>query len=90
MHDPAEIAASRADVASTQSTEEPPSTRSQVATGPLAECTEGPLEEALRLAARAGRWDVVAALAKELEERRHADAGNVVALTPKAKRRGGR
>jgi hypothetical protein len=32
--------------------------------------TESALAEALRLAARAGRWDVVIQLAKELESRR--------------------
>jgi hypothetical protein len=32
------------------------------------------------LAAKAGRWDVVSQLAKELEARRLASAGNVVAF----------
>jgi hypothetical protein len=45
-----------------------------------------PLEVALRLAAEAGRFDVVAQLAKELEARRLASAGNVVALNVDAKR----
>lgn len=39
-----------------------------------------PLERALGLAAAAGRWDVVAQLARELEARRLAAAGNVVVL----------
>lgn len=39
-----------------------------------------PLEAALLLAARAGRFDVVAQLARELEARRLAQAGNVVPL----------
>ena len=38
------------------------------------------LERALTLAAEAGRWDVVALLAKELEARRIASAGNVVPI----------
>ncbi|MBK6461918.1 MAG: hypothetical protein IPF92_13015 [Myxococcales bacterium] len=42
---------------------------------------------ALARASEAGRWDVVALLAKELEARRMAAAGNVVALGTK---RGGR
>lgn len=44
-----------------------------------------PLERALVLAAEAGRFDVVAALARELEARRLASAGNV---TPIGKRGG--
>ncbi len=43
------------------------------------------LAEALRGAAAAGRWDVVALLARELEARRLASAGNV---TPIGKRGG--
>jgi hypothetical protein len=39
-----------------------------------------PLERALALAAEAGRWDVVAQLARELEARRLASAPNVVPL----------
>lgn len=46
-----------------------------------------PLEEALRLAAGAGRWDVVSQLARELEARRLADAGNVVPIDPKRRAR---
>lgn len=38
------------------------------------------LEEAVTLAARAGRWDVVAMLAKELEARRLAGETNVVSI----------
>ncbi|MBK6464211.1 MAG: hypothetical protein IPF92_24905 [Myxococcales bacterium] len=49
---------------------------------------DGALERALLLAATAGRFDVVAMLAKELEARRLANAGNVVAIG--AKRDGGR
>ena len=39
-----------------------------------------PLEMALADAAKAGRWDVVAQLARELEARRLAGAPNVVVL----------
>lgn len=45
-----------------------------------------PLERALVLAAEAGRFDVVAALARELEARRLASAGNVTPIG----RRGGK
>ena len=47
---------------------------------------EETLAAALEGAATAGRWDVVAQLAKELEARRLAASGNVVALNPKEKR----
>jgi hypothetical protein len=50
------------------------------------------VDEALALAlvkaTDAGRWDVVAQLARELEARR-LEGSNVVALDPKAVRRGG-
>jgi hypothetical protein len=49
---------------------------------------EQALAKALTEAAGAGRFDVVAQLARELEARRHARAGNVVALDPKTRRRG--
>jgi hypothetical protein len=39
---------------------------------------EGALARALQLAAEAGRWDVVCQLARELEARRFAAAGNGV------------
>jgi hypothetical protein len=41
---------------------------------------EDALAFALARASAAGRWDVVAQLARELEARRMADAGNVVRL----------
>ncbi len=41
------------------------------------------LASALARASEAGRWDVVALLAKELEARRLASAGNVVAIGAK-------
>ncbi len=44
------------------------------------------VEEALRAASFAGRWDLVAALARELEARRLASSSNVVAID-RAKRR---
>ncbi|MGO8993583.1 MAG: hypothetical protein ACLQVI_09650 [Polyangiaceae bacterium] len=47
---------------------------------PAADAVEAALAEAIRGATSAGRWDVVAQLAKELEARRLARAGNVVAL----------
>jgi len=43
--------------------------------------------KALTEATNAGRWDVVGQLAKEIEARRLARAGNVVALHPERKRR---
>lgn len=49
---------------------------------------EGALAEALRAATAAERWDVVAQLAAELEERRRARAcANVIAFSPTARRR---
>jgi hypothetical protein len=48
---------------------------------------EAALAYALTEAARAGRFDVVAQLAKELEARRFAVAGNVVALPERRRRR---
>lgn len=48
---------------------------------------ERALTKALELAATAGRFDVVAQLAKELEARRLADAGNVVAIDPRRRHR---
>ena len=47
---------------------------------------EAALAKALDAAAAAGRWDIVAQLARELEARRLVRAGNVVELD--AKRRG--
>ena len=44
------------------------------------DAVDGALAEALRAATNAGRWDVVAQLARELEARRSVRAGNVVAL----------
>jgi hypothetical protein len=49
---------------------------------------EGALEEALRRASQAERWDVVAKLADELRARREAAAGNVLPLARATK--GGR
>jgi hypothetical protein len=49
---------------------------------------ETTLAKALAQAAAAGRFDVVAQLAKELEARRLAGTGNVVALTAKTRQRG--
>jgi hypothetical protein len=48
---------------------------------------ERALARALEAAASAGRFDVVAQLAKELEARRLATSGNVVAIDPKQRRR---
>lgn len=55
------------------------SARTVAAVGPSVEPSD-PLEAALLLAAKAGRFDVVAQLAKEIEARRLAVTGNVVAL----------
>jgi hypothetical protein len=41
---------------------------------------EEPLERALLLAAEAGRFDVVSALAKELEARRLSASSNVISI----------
>jgi hypothetical protein len=49
---------------------------------------EAAVAKALEGATAAGRWDVVSQLARELEARRLARMGNVVALTPKARQRG--
>jgi hypothetical protein len=48
---------------------------------------EGAIAAALECASAAGRFDVVAQLARELEGRRLASAGNVVALDEKRGRR---
>ena len=52
-----------------------------------ADPVEAALCRALEAAATAGRFDVVSQLAKELEARRLAGAGNVVALEPRRQRR---
>ena len=49
---------------------------------------EAALADAVTKAAEAGRFDVVGQLAAELQARRTARAGNVVALDVKARRRG--
>jgi integrase len=53
-----------------------------VTDAPVGQASESdePLEEALRLAAKAGQWSVVSALARELEARRLAESPNVVPL----------
>lgn len=51
-----------------------------------ADPVEAAIAEALRKATEVGRFDVVAQLARELEARRTAGAGNVVAL-PQGRRR---
>ena len=53
---------------------------------PSADPLEAALVNALARAAEAGRFDVVAQLAKELEARRLARSGNVVVLDPRARR----
>lgn len=57
-----------------------------VAFGPVAEYTHSTVEDALARAIEgavaAGRWDVVMQLARELEARRLAAAGNVEKLDP--------
>ena len=69
-----------------------PSRRSKVIAssmgGALLEDAEAALARALTLAAEAGQWAVVAQLAKELEARRLARSGNVVALSAPSSRRG--
>jgi hypothetical protein len=55
---------------------------------PSGDGVETALASALAAAAAAGRFDVVAQLARELEARRHARAGNVVLLDD-ARRKGG-
>jgi hypothetical protein len=62
------------------------SAREPVGTWPTGTNVETALAAALTGAAEAERWDVVAQLARELEARRLAQAGNVVRL--KAARRG--
>jgi hypothetical protein len=55
---------------------------------PSGDAVETALASALAAAAVAGRFDVVAQLARELEARRHARAGNIVLLDD-ARRKGG-
>jgi hypothetical protein len=54
---------------------------------PGADAVEAALAEAIRGAASAGEWATVAALARELEARRVARAGNVVTLSGRTKHR---
>jgi hypothetical protein len=54
---------------------------------PTTDVVEAVLATALAKAAAAGRFDVVAQLARELEARRHARTGNVVPMTS-ARRKG--
>jgi integrase len=56
------------------------SARNPVAFGPSKSTVEDALASAIVQASAAGRWDVVAQLARELEARRLATAGNVVKL----------
>jgi hypothetical protein len=68
------------------------SARSEVGIGPnhLQTATvEDALARALSLAAAGQRWDVVAQLARELEARRLARAGNVVPLDTRREKKGG-
>ena len=53
-----------------------------------AHAVEEALAKALERATAAGRWEVVSQLARELEARRLARMGNVVALDPKTRLRG--
>jgi hypothetical protein len=69
-----------------------PDDSSRIVTAKGAECTsdgavEAALAGALAKAADAGRFDVVAQLARELEARRLARVGNVVTLDAKARKR---
>jgi hypothetical protein len=61
------------------------------ASGQVVASVGNPVEEALARALReasvAGRWDVVAQLARELEARRDAKPGNVVSLADRARKR---
>jgi hypothetical protein len=56
----------------------------------VVDAVEGVLAAALGEATRAGRWDVVAQLARELEARRTGRAGNVVTLASAKHQRGRR
>ena len=84
--DTSSAAAERSSPAVERVTEEPPSTRSDVPRrdgdrrGDHDDPVIAALASALSKAAEAGRFDVVAQLARELEARRLAHAGNVVAL----------
>ena len=49
------------------------------------DAVEAALAEAIKVATSAGRWDVVAQLARELEARRVARAGNVARLDARAR-----
>jgi hypothetical protein len=57
---------------------------------PPVDAIENALAKAIEGATAAGRFDVVAQLAKELEARRLARAGNVVVLPARRGREGGR
>jgi hypothetical protein len=57
---------------------------------PTTDVVECALAKALAQAAVAGRFDVVAQLARELEARRHARAGNVVPLNTARLKEGAR
>ena len=57
---------------------------------PATDRVENALAKAIEQAAAAGRFDVVAQLAKELEARRLAHAGNVVQLGGRRPKGGGR
>jgi hypothetical protein len=77
------LAENRVDSRQDESARTDVSARSDVHVGPSAPravTAEDALARALALAAEAGRWDVVAQLARELEARRLAGASNVVRL----------
>jgi hypothetical protein len=56
--------------------------------GNAVDAIEMAIADALTKATAAGRFDVVAQLARELEARRHAAAGKVISLDAKRRQRG--
>ena len=63
--------------AGTQICDRPPSSTPRTNQGPIMTLSSRALAEALRLASEAGKWDVVATLARELQARREARSGVV-------------
>jgi hypothetical protein len=88
-----ELAQDSRQLAEGSSPDHPPrvdvSAREPVGAWPTGTDVETALAAALTRAAEAGRWDVVAQLARELEARRLAQAGNVVTLKAPRQNRGG-
>jgi hypothetical protein len=79
------IVAKRRDDDADRATQDDSMRRRISALSSLGDPVEAALARALDCAAQAGRFDVVAQLARELEARRLARVNNVVTLKPKAR-----